>query len=173
MSKYERIVVDPKHFPDQPIIKGTQVLVADVLRRLAEGCSFDAVRAAYPDLTDADISAALKYSADEIVRHSPPVEIQPPYTLADLRARRAAILAVAAQHKASNVRVFGSVARGDAQPGSDVDLLVKFAADASLLDQAGLIADLKALISHNIDVVSENGLKDSLRETVLNEAIAL
>lgn len=173
MSSHDRITADPRIHPNKPTIKGTTVLVADVLRTLGETGSFAAVCAAYPDLSEEDIRAALAYAASEIERHPPPPEIQRPYTLEDLRRHRDAIIRIAAEHNATNVRVFGSVARGDARPGSDVDLLVRFAVDASLLDQAGLIADLKALISPNIDVISENGLRDTLRETVLNEAVAL
>jgi predicted nucleotidyltransferase len=65
---------------------------------------------------------------------------------------------LAQQHKAVNVRVFGSAARGDDRPGSDLDLLVKFAPGASLFDQAGLAQDLEDALGVHVDVISEGGL---------------
>ena len=62
-------------------------------------------------------------------------------------------------HKALDIRVFGSVARGDDGPGSDVDLLVRFAPDASLFDQAGLAQDIEDLLGVHVDVISEAGLR--------------
>ena len=71
---------------------------------------------------------------------------------------REAIKSLAARHKATHVRVFGSVARGEDVPGSDLDLLVRFAPDASAFDQARLISDLETLLGVRVDVVSEGGL---------------
>ena len=62
-------------------------------------------------------------------------------------------MAVAKEHKASNVRVFGSVPRGDDEPSSDTDLLVDLGPDADLLDIAGLDVDLERLLGHPVDVV--------------------
>lgn len=94
-------------------------------------------------------------------------------TLRDLRARRDAILDLAARRGATNVRVFGSVARGGAGPDSDVDLLVEFASDRSLLDQVALIQDLTELLGHRVDVVSDRGLNPRLRQRVLDQAVPL
>ena len=80
-------------------------------------------------------------------------------TIEALRGRRETILAVALRRHASRVRVFGSVARGDAGPSSDVDLLVDFEAEASLLDQVGLTQDLEALLGMPVDMVSTGGLR--------------
>ena len=93
--------------------------------------------------------------------------------LQDLRRQREAILAIAAGHGASNVRVFGSVARGEAGPDSDVDLLVELAADRSLLDQIALMQDLGDLLHRRVDVVSERGLNARIRQRVLENAVAL
>ncbi len=93
-----------------------------------------------------------------------------PLTLADLRQRRTAILDLAAKRGASNVRVFGSVARGDAMTGSDVDFLVDLDAGRSLFDLGGLLMDLIDLIGVDVDVVTEAGLRDRLRSRVLAEA---
>lgn len=83
-----------------------------------------------------------------------------PPTVKDLRARRDEIVRAAAAHGASNVRVFGSVARGSAGPGSDIDLLVDFEQGRTLLDQVGLWRDLEALLGRSVDVVSTGGLTD-------------
>lgn len=95
-------------------------------------------------------------------------------TLAQLRARREEILRLAAAHDARNVRVFGSVARGEADAGSDIDFLVDFVTDATGFAYFGLLGDLRrALISAlgcDVDVVDSAGL-NRLREPILREAI--
>jgi uncharacterized protein len=88
-----------------------------------------------------------------------------------LAARREAIRAAAARHGATRVRLFGSVARGEAGPDSDVDLLVEFAPDRSLLDHAALIDELEDLLGCEVDVVNERALRPELRERVLREAV--
>jgi hypothetical protein len=87
-----------------------------------------------------------------------------------LKDRREDILRIAAQHGAHNVRVFGSVARGEARPDSDVDLLVEMEAGRSLLDLGGLLMDLQALLGREVDVVTDKGLRDRIRTRVLQEA---
>jgi predicted nucleotidyltransferase len=94
-------------------------------------------------------------------------------TMETLRARRAEILELADRWGARNVRVFGSVARGEAQRQSDVDFLVEFAPERSLLDHGGLLADLEALLGVNVDVVSERAMRARFRERVLKEALLL
>jgi predicted nucleotidyltransferase len=90
-----------------------------------------------------------------------------------LKAKREEILQIAAQHGAYNVRVFGSVARGDALPDSDVDFLVDLEPGRSLLDLGGLLVDLQELLARNVDVITERGLRDRIRDRVLKEATAL
>lgn len=90
-----------------------------------------------------------------------------------LRDKRAEILRIATQHGALNVRVFGSVARGEARPDSDVDFLVDMEAGRSLLDLGGLLMDLRDLLHYPVDVVTEKGLRPRLRERVLREAVPL
>ena len=92
--------------------------------------------------------------------------------LDDLRSHRNAILAAAARRGAHFVRVFGSVARGDATPISDVDLLVQFEPGRSLLDQVHLMADLEALLGKRVDVVAEGGLLERDGH-ILAEAVPL
>lgn len=89
-----------------------------------------------------------------------------------LRERRADILATARQRHASRVRVFGSVARGDAADSSDVDFLVDFDPEASLVDQVGLMQDLEALLGVTVDVVSTGGLLPR-HDRIRREAIEL
>jgi predicted nucleotidyltransferase len=75
---------------------------------------------------------------------------------------REQVLEIAARNHAEGVRVFGSIARGEDSPESDVDLLVTFGPEASLLDQAGLIAELEDLLGAHVDVVSDRALKDRM-----------
>ena len=83
------------------------------------------------------------------------------------------ILALALQHKARRVRVFGSVARSAATPKSDIDLLVDFDEGASAFDQVELILDLQELLRRKVDVVEEGGLHWLVKPQVLHEAVAL
>ena len=94
-------------------------------------------------------------------------------TLTDLKERRDEILTLAARHGATNVRVFGSVVRGAAQPDSDVDMLVTFADDRSLFDQTSLIRKLTELLERDVDVVSDRGLHPRVRDRILDEAVPL
>lgn len=87
-----------------------------------------------------------------------------------VEARRDEILRIAERHGARNVRVFGSVARGDAGPGSDLDLLIDVGAVHSAWFPAGLIVDLEDLLGCEVDVVTEGGLHRYVRDEVLSEA---
>lgn len=90
-----------------------------------------------------------------------------------LKEKRTEILEIAANYGAYNIRVFGSVVRGETRPESDIDFLVELEAGRDLLDHAGLWIDLRDLLGVEIDVVTENGLKARIKERVLHEAIAL
>jgi len=70
------------------------------------------------------------------------------------------ILEIVSRHRGRSVRVFGSVARGDATEDSDIDLLVDFEPDSSLFDVMHLTEELEELLGHSVDVVSTGGLKD-------------
>jgi len=95
-------------------------------------------------------------------------------TLEQLRTvRREEILRLAARYGARNVRVFGSVARGDADVGSDIDFLVDLEGGRSLFDLGGLLMDLQDLLGAPVDVVTEKGLRPRIRQRVLHEAVAL
>jgi hypothetical protein len=90
-----------------------------------------------------------------------------------IRAKRAEILRLAAEHGARNIRVFGSIARGEAGAESDVDFLVELEPGRTLLDQAALIQDLEELLGCNVDVVEPEALHWYIRDRVLAEATAL
>lgn len=87
-----------------------------------------------------------------------------------LQHKREEILRIAARYGAYNVRVFGSVARGDATERSDVDFLVDMEPSRSYLDLSGLLLDLRALLDREVDVVTEDGLYWILRRRILSEA---
>jgi len=91
----------------------------------------------------------------------------------ELQAKREEILKIAAKHGAYNVRIFGSVARGEADKESDVDILVELGPDRSLLDLGGFLTDLEDLLGRRVDVVTEKGLRTRLRDRVLQEAVPL
>ena len=90
-----------------------------------------------------------------------------------VRTRRDEILRIAAEHGARNLRVFGSVGRGDAGPESDLDILVDLEDGCSLFDMGGLLMDLQDLLGCKVDVVTERGLRDRIRARVLREAVPL
>jgi len=90
-----------------------------------------------------------------------------------LKDKREKILRLAAKHGARDVRVFGSVARGEAGPDSDVDFLVSTGLETSSWFPVGLIIDLQELLGREVDVVTENGLHWYVRERVLKAAVPL
>ena len=87
-----------------------------------------------------------------------------------LHDRRTDILQLATRHGARRVRIFGSTIRGTATEGSDIDLLVAFEPDRSLLDLIGFKQDLQDLLGRPVDVVSEGGLSPYLKDRILQEA---
>jgi predicted nucleotidyltransferase len=92
----------------------------------------------------------------------------------ELTARhRSEILKLAERHGARNVRVFGSVARGEADAESDIDFLIDLEPGRSLFDLGGLLMDLRALLGCRIDVVTEKGLRPQIRQRALREAVPL
>jgi predicted nucleotidyltransferase len=87
--------------------------------------------------------------------------------------KRDEIMEIARRHGAKNVRVFGSIARGDAMPESDIDFLVDLEQGRSLLDLGGLLYDLEQLFGRSVDVVTEKALRPRIRQRVLREACPL
>jgi predicted nucleotidyltransferase len=90
-----------------------------------------------------------------------------------IRAKREEILQIAERYGASNVRVFGSVARGEADERSDIDFLVDLAPGRTLFDLGGLLMDLQETLGREVDVVTVPGLRDRIRERVLRESVPL
>jgi predicted nucleotidyltransferase len=94
-------------------------------------------------------------------------------TFDEFQNKRETILQIAQRHGATNVRVFGSISRGDARADSDVDFLVDLDAGRSLFDLGGLLMDLQEFLGCPVDVVTEKGLRPRIRERVLREAVSL
>jgi len=90
-----------------------------------------------------------------------------------LESNREEIIRIATQYGARNIRVFGSVVRGDTHEDSDIDFLVEFEPGTSLLTHASLVVALEDLLGHKVDVAPEKALKDRIRKRVLSEALPL
>lgn len=94
--------------------------------------------------------------------------------LEELRSKyRESVIAIASKYHAENVRIFGSVARGEATENSDIDILVKFQSGASLLDEAGLDRELNKLLGEKVDVIGEDTIRDEFKPFIFNESIPL
>lgn len=94
--------------------------------------------------------------------------------IADLLAnKREQILELAARRKAYNVRIFGSLARGQATQESDIDFLVNFQPNYRLWDHIGLKQDLEALLGRKVDVANEDNLREEFRPYILQDAVPL
>ena len=94
-------------------------------------------------------------------------------TLQSLRARKPQIQQVAGQYGVHNIRVFGSVARGEDTANSDIDLLVDMEETRSLLDLVGFQQSVQAILKQPTDILTENSISPYLRESILREAISL
>jgi len=90
-----------------------------------------------------------------------------------LKSKREEILRVAAKHGARNVRIFGSIVRGEAGPDSDVDFLVEIEPGRSLLDHVALLQDLEDILCRKVDIVNEKALHWYIRDRVEREAVPL
>lgn len=93
--------------------------------------------------------------------------------LDNLRSQRSKILETARHRGVRNIRVFGSVARGDERENSDVDLLVELEPSRSLFDLGGFLMDVQDLLGRKVDVATDDALPRKLRDRILREAIAL
>ncbi|MDA3631161.1 nucleotidyltransferase domain-containing protein [Saccharopolyspora oryzae] len=94
-------------------------------------------------------------------------------TLDEVRAHRDEIYRIAEQYGISNIRVFGSVARGEADDDSDLDLLIDVARGSSLWDMSGFALDVEELLNVFTQVATPNGLKERIRDNVLAEAVPI
>jgi predicted nucleotidyltransferase len=90
-----------------------------------------------------------------------------------LKENRNDILRIAARYGARNVRIFGSIVRGEVRADSDIDFLVDMEPGRSLFDLGGLLMDLQDLLACKVDVVTEKGLRARIRDHVLKEAVPL
>lgn len=90
-----------------------------------------------------------------------------------LTDKREDVLRIAAKHGAYNVRIFGSVARGEATPDSDIDLLIEKGPTTTPWFPAGLVLELEESLGRRVDVVTEKALNPHLRDRVLREAVPL
>jgi len=90
-----------------------------------------------------------------------------------ISGQRQQILALANKYGASDVRIFGSVARGTADERSDIDFLVDLAPGRSLLDLGGLLYELQQLLGRSVDVITAAGLRPRIRDRVLKEAVSI
>ena len=93
--------------------------------------------------------------------------------LAAVRLNRSAILALAERHGARDVRIFGSVVRGEARPESDIDFLIELSPGRTLLDWSAFWQELEKLLGRPVDVATEKSLKPEIRAQVINEALPL
>ncbi len=90
-----------------------------------------------------------------------------------LRVKRDEIHTIARKHGVKRIRIFGSVARGEARADSDVDLLVDVGPETSSWFPAGLVLDLDEILGCKVQVVTEKGLNSILKDRVLHEAVPL
>lgn len=93
--------------------------------------------------------------------------------LEEICAKRDELYEIAKRNKAERLWVFGSCARKEERPDSDVDLLVKFNDEASLLDLVHIRDDIQKIVMRNVDVVSQRGLSPFLKDRILGEAVAI
>ena len=93
--------------------------------------------------------------------------------LNEIRKKKEIILKTAQQYHANNIRVFGSIARGEEKENSDIDFLVSFQSGASLFDQAGLMIELEKILGKSVDVVSDRALNQYIRDKILKEAVSI
>ena len=94
-------------------------------------------------------------------------------TSRDLRSRRDEIFKIAALHGAKDLRIFGSVARGETTQSSDLDVLIRLEPGRSLLDLIGIKQDLEDLLGCSVDVVTEDAVSPHIRDQVLKDAVSL
>ncbi len=93
--------------------------------------------------------------------------------IGEVKAKREDILNIAKKHGAYNIRIFGSVVRGEAKQDSDLDVLIELEPNRSLFDHAALMVELQEIMNCKVDVVTEKGLRARIRENILKEAMPI
>ena len=93
--------------------------------------------------------------------------------LNQIRIKKEEILNIASKHGAINIRIFGSIVRGESRPGSDIDFLIDTESKTSPLFPAGLILDLEELLGKHVEIVTERALNPFCKDNVLHEEILL
>jgi uncharacterized protein len=93
--------------------------------------------------------------------------------LEQLRQKRTDILAIADKYGATNLRIFGSVARGDDRPDSDIDILIDQERRWSLFDQIGMMQDLEDLLECKVDLATADALRARIKDRIFKDAIVL
>lgn len=152
-------VAQEKALPFEPLIPNPATVAAMKEARAGKLAKFDSVDALTDDLHGD--SHAERHTSERSGMRLP----------RQLSTMRRAILETAQALGAHDVRVFGSVARGEDRPDSDIDFLVTLEPGRTLMDLARLEARLEALLGRRVDVATETGLKEPTRSTVLREAI--
>lgn len=141
--------------------------VVDIVPKLC--ATIDAMKMSARELDDAGDDGRV---SDELgLNENDDERKPPPLTVEQIRKRRAEVERIAARYGASNVRIFGSVARGDARPGSDVDFLVDLEPGRSLFDLGGLQMDLEELFGRRVDVTHPR--PGAFRDRISTEAVPL
>jgi len=120
----------------------------------------------------AEDTRSIRYWERGLIVPGPPQQ-ERPADLGSLRAARGQILAAASQRGLRDVRVFGSVARGEAAETSDVDLLVAPGPETTLSGLSGFALEVEEIVGRHVDVATPRGLKARIRDRVLAEAVAL
>jgi predicted nucleotidyltransferase len=148
--------------------------------RLARGRATRTTAGAHPTVAETTVTSEWFFRSSHcrdapgdgnVVSSMSPASAQ--IDLRRLRARREEILRFAAEHGARNVRVFGSVVRGESDASSDVDLLVEMEPGRSLIDLVGLWQDLEDMLDTHVDVLSDGGVSPHLRDRIYAEAVSL
>ena len=140
--------------------------------KVSERCTAE-LQAPRVSVNACQLGVGFAMSSSVVVSFSPELRRPGMGTKELLESRRNEILDLAATYGAKNIRVFGSVARGEGGPGSDVDLLVDMEKGRNLLDLVGFWQDLEELLGCRVDVITDGGISPYLRERIYAEALPL
>lgn len=154
----ERIAIDPKVMAGKPVIRGTRIPVGLVVRMVAQGIPIDEILADYPTLCREDIQAALAYATSSS-------QITP----SDLIR----LIEVAHEAGLTYLALFGSAARGEAGPDSDVDLAVRFGRRMTLFGLTDLKRRFQEIVKKPVDLIPVDDVYPFMQETLERDRIVL